>query len=486
MALLINLQEELKNAWNFEGLPEEHLQAYKNRAVTITKLVNRISEKTAAGKPVTADERNLLSVIQGDPYEVTSESSWSNNLRHRGRLDIHHLRELKRNQLAVSGMTPAQHLDFTISAKKRGDSYGNAPSNGVAASPLGHKGSKRIAGNNLGSVLTSLHPQGTNEPAHALASSGFTPSEIAEYAHQLNKPNVSNVANRTGPGGLIALTNDVIRDYYEDLTKQPYESASPLSIRKAVSGYVSDIQNVIGQQAGITDPGLIKFLGTGPQAALAPAIDLLKNNKTGAAIGASLDRDAAVSLGKGDFVGGAQQMLKNALIGSATQGFLKLPTTRAIGGAVLKRLPTIGAKMVGGSASTLGAAAPAMALWGAYDIADGIVEGATQKGITERVSEQISANRAKTSPDNTIAQLMPKPRAVMANTPTGVAQLTSLKPAAVPQAQSRPRTATAARTQGQMMPKPVAKPLDIGNEIEFGAKQVRGVLNRIFPPQRPI
>lgn len=56
------------------------------------------------------------------------------------------------------------------------------------------------------------------------------------------------------------------------------------------------------------------------------------------------------------------------------------------------------------------------------------------------------------------------------------------RPAAVPQAQSRPRTATAARTQGQMMP----KPLDIGNEIEFRAKQVRGVLNRFFPPDRDI
>ena len=41
------------------------------------------------------------------------------------------------------------------------------------------------------------------------------------------------------------------------------------------------------------------------------------------------------------------------------------------GQQVLKRLPGIGARFAAGSGSTAGAAAPVMAAWAAYDVADG-------------------------------------------------------------------------------------------------------------------
>lgn len=78
-----------------------------------------------------------------------------------------------------------------------------------------------------------------------------------------------------------------------------------------------------------------------------------------------------------------------------------------------------------------------------------------------------------------VDQLIPTPKPVMANTPTGVAQLTAAKPSAIPQAQSRPRTATAARTQGQMMPK--TQPLNLANEGQyFIVNPIRSAFSSIF------
>jgi len=131
--------------------------------------------------------------------------------------------------------------------------------------------------------------------------------------------------------------------------------------------------------------------GLGPQA-YNQLMSAVKSNWKGAVAGVAggADREAGVKLGNGDYTGAAMQVASNAAIGAAGEAVAK-----RVGGAVLKRLPAAAARFAGGTASTAGVLAPAMALWGAYDIADGVVEGATGRGITQRVVESGATNTGR-------------------------------------------------------------------------------------------
>ena len=67
----------------------------------------------------------------------------------------------------------------------------------------------------------------------------------------------------------------------------------------------------------------------------------------------------------------------------------------------------------------------------------------------------------------------------LANVAIDTARMPTPRPTAVPQAQSRPRTAVAARTQGQTMPK--TKPLNLANEGQyFIVNPIRSAFSSIF------
>ena len=57
------------------------------------------------------------------------------------------------------------------------------------------------------------------------------------------------------------------------------------------------------------------------------------------------------------------------------------------GQQVMKRLPGIASRFAAGSGGSGGLATPLMAGWAAYDVADGLTEGITGKGLSKRMEE---------------------------------------------------------------------------------------------------
>lgn len=66
----------------------------------------------------------------------------------------------------------------------------------------------------------------------------------------------------------------------------------------------------------------------------------------------------------------------------------------------------------------------------------------------------------------------------LANVAIDTARMPPPRPASIPKAQTRPRTTTAARTQGQTMPK--AKPIDIENELRWLGKAGQRAFQSVF------
>ena len=120
--------------------------------------------------------------------------------------------------------------------------------------------------------------------------------------------------------------------------------------------------------------------------AISSAGSIVKKNPTGFALGAIADRDVGVQLGKGNYSSAATNAATNGIVGGLMEAGAK-----RIAPALLKRLPAAAARFATGSAGTGGALMPAMAAYAAYDLADGVVEGATGKGITQRVAPHVQS-----------------------------------------------------------------------------------------------
>ena len=118
------------------------------------------------------------------------------------------------------------------------------------------------------------------------------------------------------------------------------------------------------------------------------ADDLLKGLKKGwrGGIGATLangaSREAAVKLGQGDVGGAAREFGQTYAIGAVADKGIRMA-----GQQVMKRLPGIASRFAAGSGGSGGLATPLMAGWAAYDVADGLTEGITGKGLSKRMEE---------------------------------------------------------------------------------------------------
>lgn len=117
-----------------------------------------------------------------------------------------------------------------------------------------------------------------------------------------------------------------------------------------------------------------------PELLTAPA-DLMIKNKAGTLLGVT-DREVGKLLGQGKVGQAALKSAVNGIGGAAAQHALKI---------VAKRLPAAATRFAAGSAGTGGTLMPAMAAYAAYDLADGVVEGATGKGITQRVAPHVQS-----------------------------------------------------------------------------------------------
>ena len=131
-------------------------------------------------------------------------------------------------------------------------------------------------------------------------------------------------------------------------------------------------------QAGYMNAGLIDEAGKG---LVKGRIGGLANTALGGA-----SRETGVKLGKGDYVGAATEFGKEYAIGAAADVGI-----RKAGQAVMQRMPGLAARVAGGTAASGGWAAPILGAYAVYDLADGLVEGTTGKGIRQREEEAADA-----------------------------------------------------------------------------------------------
>lgn len=120
----------------------------------------------------------------------------------------------------------------------------------------------------------------------------------------------------------------------------------------------------------------------------------LRSNWRGALAG-GVNRDVGMQIGQGNYTNAASNLAQDIAIGSAVESGIKTvlshPISRSVASGVAKRLPAAATRFAAGSAGTGGALMPAMAAYAAYDLADGVVEGATGKGITQRVAPHVQS-----------------------------------------------------------------------------------------------
>lgn len=162
-------------------------------------------------------------------------------------------------------------------------------------------------------------------------------------------------------------------------------------LKPDVTGAIDDIAVEKGLRP--TDRRITRF-----HAGLPPeAMDGLKTNWRGGLVNTALSgasREAGVKLGKGDYVGAAVEFGteygKGALVEAGARQIGKTGLwqgAKRMAGAVAKRLPASLARFKTGTVASGGLAAPLLAAATVVDVADGITEGVTGKGIYTRGRE---------------------------------------------------------------------------------------------------
>ena len=118
------------------------------------------------------------------------------------------------------------------------------------------------------------------------------------------------------------------------------------------------------------------------------AVEGLKRNWKGGAAATVLSgasREGAKKLAQGDVAGAAGEFATNYAIGAVGESALKKAAATGIGkrvvSGVAKRIPAAVSRFAGGTVASGGLAAPALAAWAVADVADGLTEGFTGKGI---------------------------------------------------------------------------------------------------------
>ena len=181
-----------------------------------------------------------------------------------------------------------------------------------------------------------------------------------------------------------------------------------------------------------------------------------------------------MKLGKGDYVGAATEFGieygKGALVEAGIRQVGKTGLwqgAKRIAGAVVKRLPASLARFKTGTAASGGLAAPLLAAATVVDVADGITEGATGKGIYTRGRE--AGERAEAKKKAAVVAGASKTdlrRAARRSQPIAVPKPVS-EPVAVEPPAPTPVTAT---------PKPGTKSKPVFTPVK--AKQIAGAWRR--------
>tara|TARA_R100001163_G_scaffold16467_1_gene14890 strand:+ start:315 stop:1667 length:1353 start_codon:yes stop_codon:yes gene_type:complete len=198
-----------------------------------------------------------------------------------------------------------------------------------------------------------------------------TPPAMRKTSTEILKPSADQVRTliETNPDA----TPEQIRAGAEQIVRD-----TPLT--KTQQKKLSKLQTAAGQvrlnPKAFMDDGL-KLMAGFDMNAVRTAASTIKNNLTGAAVGAAslVDADAIRSAGKGDYAGAAAQTTVGAVTGSLIEEGAKraLPTA-------MRLLPRAGQMVLGTVAKTAG---PLGLAYAGYDLLDATVEAATGKNLQE-------------------------------------------------------------------------------------------------------
>ena len=126
----------------------------------------------------------------------------------------------------------------------------------------------------------------------------------------------------------------------------------------------------------------------------------------GASVMSGASREAAKKAAQGDWGGAIHEAAMSYGTGAVIESGVKRAAATGVGkrlaGAVGKRLAAAGARFGAGTAGSGGLLAPALAAWAVADVADGVTEGLTGKGIVTHGRE--AGERAEATKQSAIAQ----------------------------------------------------------------------------------
>ncbi len=237
----IDIKKVVAAASNFDGIPQSYLPFYKQRAIYLQRIGQKLLESKFSDSP---RERDFLSAIQANPAYSSNTARWASQGKFLRGFESHHGVPLKFNKQAMAYAPPAYHYKVGQYLKSNYDiEIGNVPNNRYNTHKVAHVGSKDIL-EGPGSVNGSLHPHGTNEgfvsyPSHE----DVTPREYSDFIANKNGSMIQTAKSvYNDPDGLIQGINKRIQ-FTLDTTNAniSLKTANPRDVYRAINRYRRDI-----------------------------------------------------------------------------------------------------------------------------------------------------------------------------------------------------------------------------------------------------
>ena len=366
----IDIKKVVEAASNLDGVPQSYLPFYKQRAIYLQRIGQKLLESKFSDGP---RERDFLSAIQANPAYGSTTSRWASEGKFLRGFESHHGVPLKFNKLAMAYAPPAYHFKVGQYLKSNYDiEIGNVPNNRFNTHKVAHIGSKNIL-EGPGSVGRSLHPKGTNEgftsyPSHKDVS----PKEYSSLIASKNEGMIQTAKSvYNDPDGLIQGINKRIQFALDNSNGSiSLKTAKPSDVFKAANKYRRNILDLTEADFGLGHRTL--------KAEAIPYADIavktVKRNPVGATVGAAtlIQPEAIKSAIQGDYTEAAKQTAAGAVGGAVAQGVLK-----RVSSVAMRLLPKGGAmalQTVGKFAGPIGLA------YAGVETLNAIVEGVNGEG----------------------------------------------------------------------------------------------------------
>lgn len=232
---------------------------------------------------------------------------------------------------------------------------------------------------------------------------------IDKYARRLPRMGSTTSPRQTATGHMSSMPLDTRLGVTSKL-QQSFDVPGALR----VAGYEPNTGGLSQANADIADMAWRRLKGLGRVTQLAPAAGVLMglaDPQAAELLGTALREEGEVRTGL--LKDAARVYGQNAVVGGVQGGMMS---------AALAAAPRLGLSGLATAAGVgLGAAAPVLAGTAAVQTVDGYLKGATGEGLAAHARR--TQQQAQPALRNPVNALFPTPRAVMARTPSGVAQL---------------------------------------------------------------